>query len=469
MENMEQMLSEALEKFPYAVYILDENMDIIWANEAMTKIMNEPRSLIVGANVKQLVEIGITDSCVTEQVYATKREMNNLNDIRSQGGRCFRQLLTSKPILDRNGNVKYVISIVDALDLMDRRFREAIANANTIPLHDNALPGSTQNIICESYEMKQILSSAMILSRVDSSVIVYGESGVGKEIVAKYIHNSSSRGAHEMVTVNCAAFPENLLESELFGYAPGAFTGALREGKKGLLESADKSTLFLDEINSLPLSLQGKLLRALETRQIRRIGETRSRDVDFRLISASNVDLEKCVADGTFRADLYYRVSVIPLTVPPLRERVRDILPLAQYYLQEFGKRHGLVKRFSSNAESAMLGYRWPGNVRELRNFVENMLVLSGGKEINVSDFPPHMTGGVKKAVPAGEHPQLQFDLDDPNFSLKAYLERCEQLVLTEALKRGGSTRKAAKLLKIDQSSVVRKREKYEIDYPDSE
>lgn len=466
MENMEEILSKALEKFPYAVYILDRNMNIIWANEAMTKMMNEPLSLIVGANVKQLVEIGITDSCVTEQVYTTKREMNNLNDIRSQGGRCFRQLLTSKPILDRDGNVEYVVSIVDALDLMDRRFREAIANADTIPMHDNLQAGSTQDIICESYEMKQILSSAMILSRVDSSVIVYGESGVGKEIVAKYIHNSSSRGTHEMVTVNCAAFPENLLESELFGYAPGAFTGALREGKKGLLESADKSTLFLDEINSLPLSLQGKLLRALETRQIRRIGETKPRDVDFRLISASNVDLERCVADGTFRADLYYRVSVIPLTVPPLRERVRDILPLAHYYLREFGKRHGLVKRFSPGAEAAMLGYRWPGNVRELRNFVENMLVLSGGEDILVSDFPSHMTVGVKKDTAGEGQPPVAFDLDDPSFSLKTYMEQCERMVLAEALKRGGTTRRAAKLLKIDQSSVVRKREKYEIDYP---
>lgn len=464
MENMERLLAEALENFPYAVYILDKDMNIIWANKAMTKIMNEPLQLIVGANIKQLVNIGITDSCVTEQVYLTKREMNNLNDIRSQGGRCFRQMLTSKPILDRDGNIRYVISIVDALDLMDKRFREAISNAKTLPIRNDALPGSTQNIICESYEMKQVLSSAMILSRVDSSVAIYGESGTGKEVIAKYIHNSSSRGALEMITVNCAAFPENLLESELFGYAPGAFTGALREGKKGLLESADKSTLFLDEINSLPLSLQGKLLRALETHQIRRIGETRSRDVDFRLISASNVDLEKCVADGTFRADLYYRVSVIPLTIPPLRERIRDILPLAQYYLDEFGKRHGLVKRFSPAAESAMLGYRWPGNVRELRNFVENMLVLSSGSVINISDFPANMTGGIKRALPKVEQ-RPAFDLDDPGFSLKAYLEQCEQLVLEEAFKRGGSTRKVAKLLKIDQSSVVRKREKYGLEH----
>lgn len=468
MENIEKILAEALKKFPYAVYILDDKQNIIWANDSMCRMMNEPRSLITGTNIHELVDIGVTDQCVTDRVYKTKKEMSNLNDIRSRGGRCFRQLLTSKPMLDPDGNIRFVISVVDSLNLMDQRFRQAIENAGTLPLPDEKTAARDQNIICESYEMKQVLASAMVLSRVDSSVAIYGESGTGKEIVAKYIHNSSSRGSREMIVLNCAAFPESLLESELFGYAPGAFTGALREGKQGLIESANKSTLFLDEINSLPLSLQGKLLRALETRQIRRIGETKSRDVDFRLISASNVDLEKCVAEGTFRADLYYRISVVPLRVPPLRERVRDILPMAEYYLDIFGKRHGLVKHFSANAESAMLGYRWPGNVRELRNFVENMLVLSKGSEIDVTDLPAHMTGGIKRREPAPGTAQgsvSAIDLDDPDFSLKDYLDQCEKAVLTEALKRTGSTRKAAKLLKVDQSSVVRKKEKYKIDY----
>ncbi len=463
MERKVELLAEALENFPYAVYILDENMNIVWANQAMCQLVNEPLSLILGSNVQELVKQGVTDTCVTGAVYTAKREMNNLNDIRSKGGRCFRQLLTSKPVLDENNEVKFVITVMDSLELMDNRFREAMKNAGTLPLYSSPTAKTPGNIICESFEMKQVLSSAMILSRVDSSVVIYGESGVGKEVVAQYIHNSSSRGKTEMVTVNCAAFPENLLESELFGYAPGAFTGALKEGKKGLIETADNGTLFLDEINSLPLSLQGKLLRTLETHQIRRIGEMRTRDVNFRLISASNVDLEKCVEEGKFRSDLYYRISVVPLTIPPLRERVRDILPLTNFYLEQFSKRLGRIKRFSPGAESALLGYRWPGNVRELRNFVENMLILAQGPEITLADLPAHMTGGVPKPVADFATDRARFDLDDPDFSLKAYLEECEREVVEAALKKAGTTREAAKLLKMNQSSVVRKKERHKI------
>lgn len=225
--------------------------------------------------------------------------------------------------------------------------------------------------------MCTLLRHARNIAQTDATVLLCGESGTGKEVVANYIYQNSPRAKAPFVKVNCAAFAESLLEAELFGYERGSFTGALNTGKKGLAESANGGTLFLDEVNSLPLPLQGKFLRLIEEHELRRIGSNTSIHMDFRLVAATNVDLSSMVAAGTFRADLYYRLSVVPLTIPPLRHRTADIVPLCKAFVKRMSEQYGMNKRFSDTALAQICAYEWPGNVRELRNFVERVIIMT--------------------------------------------------------------------------------------------
>ena len=229
------------------------------------------------------------------------------------------------------------------------------------------------------------MSVAENVAALDSTVLLYGESGSGKEVLAHYIYDHSDRSEKPLITVNCAAFPENLIEAELFGYEKGSFTGA---SKMGLVEAADEGTLFLDEINSLPINVQGKLLRTLEEKSIQRIGSTKTKKVDFRLIAATNRNLQKLVEQGKFREDLYYRIQVIPLTIPPVRNRKEDIIPLCLHFLHYFGQKYNLQKEFSDSVLETLQHYSWPGNVRELRNFVERMVVMTPRATKMISQIP---------------------------------------------------------------------------------
>ena len=215
-----------------------------------------------------------------------------------------------------------------------------------------------------------------------------GESGTGKEVFAHYIHDCSQRKDKEMVILNCASIPENMLESELFGYEKGTFTGASSKGKPGLIELANGSTLFLDEINSLPLNLQGKLLRALETKRIRRVGGLTDKEVDFRIVSATNQDLFDLAQKGEFRLDLFYRLSVVPVTVPPLRDRPEDIVPLAELFMNQFCQQYGKEMSFAQTALNELQAHSWPGNIRELRNLVERVVVSYEEKKKTIIHIP---------------------------------------------------------------------------------
>lgn len=245
-------------------------------------------------------------------------------------------------------------------------------------------------IIAESETMRKVLRMACRVASVDSSIMIQGESGSGKEVVAKYIHTHSKRAKGPFVAINCAAFPEHLIESEMFGYRKGAFTGANIEGKIGLFETANNGTLFLDEIAELPLTMQSKMLRVLETGEIRRLGDTVDRRTNFRLIVATHRDLTKMVAEGMFRQDLYYRLNVVPISIPPLRERPEDIVMLARKFQEDFCRKYELNYELDLQVLNSFLRYSWPGNIRELRNEVERRVIV-GTKEINddIVDTPP--------------------------------------------------------------------------------
>jgi len=316
----------------------------------------------------------------------------------------------------------------------------------------NILFESRESLIGESPAMKNLKETIEIVSKVDSTVLIIGESGTGKELVARSIHRLSKRADKPFVDINCAAIPDNLIESELFGYEKGAFTGATK-GKKGKFEIADEGTLFLDEIGDMPMLAQSKLLRVLEERKISRIGSVDNIPVDVRVIAATNKNLEEEVKRGNFREDLFYRINVVPIYVPPLRERGEDIIILAEHFLSAFSKDYKREKpELSDDVKEIMLGYSWPGNVRELKNLMERLTILTHGKTIKPSDLPKNMFEGnssLKKFT---------------NMQLKQAKEEFEKNYIKEIIEKfDGDLKKAAKFMGIDISNLYRKLNKYGI------
>ena len=469
-----------LDNLDDGVFILDDKGNYVYVNSSYIKIAGTSKKKLLSLNVFNMVKDGQIDRCIAEIVYREKRKIKMLQDVNNFSNQKFQQIVTSTPIFDSKGNVKNILSIAKPIYAINNEYRDAILNAQTmkVNLSEDSSAGphfipQEQQIVAESPQMKELLSIAATIAAVDSAIIISGESGTGKEVIAHYIHEKSARSQNKLVEINCASFPENLLEAELFGYERGAFTGALTTGKKGIIEEADKGTLFLDEINSLPLNLQGKLLRVLETKMVQRIGSTKEKYVDFRLLTATNVDLKSMVDQGTFRADLYYRLNVVPIIIPPLRERKEDIVPLTVFYLKKFGDQYGRAKSFSQDVIKVLLQYSWPGNVRELKNFVERMVVMSHQDVYEITQISENMLFGniepltleQEKEQPGEILPPLDkkshFLEPGKPFPLRQYLDQIEQTILKEALEEYGSTHKAAKALGISQSGVIRRKEKF--------
>jgi two-component system, NtrC family, response regulator HydG len=326
---------------------------------------------------------------------------------------------------------------------------------------------NVENIIGQSRQMREVLRSIELVASSDSTVLVTGETGTGKELVAKAIHNLSRRKSGPFVAVNCAALPEPLLESELFGHAKGSFTGAAG-ARKGLMEEADGGTFFFDEVSSMPVGLQAKLLRALQEKAIRRVGENRTIRLNVRIVAATNDDLMEMVKDHSFRQDLYYRLSVVPIKLPPLRERLEDILPIAEHFLAQYANRdHKTIRGFDKAAIEALHNYSYPGNVRELENIIERAVTLSRSEFITPKELPveldsnaiisPSATGGDKS------------DKEDKSASMKEReLEQQERRLVEIAVKRNaGNLDRAALELGIGRTTLWRKMKRYGIERGD--
>ena len=324
-------------------------------------------------------------------------------------------------------------------------------------------PDDNKLMVYNSPQMSELVRIMNNVASTDANILIQGESGTGKEVLAEYIHEMSERKGKEMVRINCAAFPETLLESELFGYEKGAFTGALGSGKKGLIETAHESTLFLDEINSLPLALQGKILRTIETKMVQRIGSDRPKRIDFRLIAATNEDLSECIKKKTFRADLYYRLNVIPAIIPPLRERPSDIEPLIQYFLNKYCKKYGREKTFSPEVMEILKNYSWPGNVRELKNFVERIVLISAASVYCIRKIPPQMLDGQLTISSGDKNGGAMGCQYDSRLSLEENLNSFEKQIIESVVQHYGSGKSAAEVLKVNQSTISRKMAKYNI------
>ncbi len=312
-----------------------------------------------------------------------------------------------------------------------------------------------ENVVGDHGLMQDVFRLVQKVASSSATVLIYGESGTGKELIARALHYNSPRAARPFVAVNCSAIPEPLLESELFGHEKGAFTGAVAR-KAGLFEEAQGGTLFLDEVGDLPLAMQAKLLRAVQEKEIRRVGGTASIPLDVRIVAATNQDLARLVREGKFREDLYYRLNVFPITLPPLRERATDIPRLAEHFLERFAREAGRSRpRVSRQALSLLLRYRWPGNVRQLESVLERAFLLCEGGEITPDLLPPEVRENV-----AGPPSGLDIDIPDEGISLEA-LER--ELLAKAMRKAGGRLTRAARLLGISYRTLQYRLEKFGI------
>lgn len=307
------------------------------------------------------------------------------------------------------------------------------------------------NMVAESGPMQEVLKITRKVAESEATVLVLGESGTGKELIARAIHHNSPRRDKPLITINCPSIPGNLMESELFGHVKGAFTGALKD-RKGKFEMADGGSIFLDEIGELPLELQSKLLRVLQEQEFEKVGESNPVQVNVRIIAATNQDLWQLTRENKFREDLYYRLSVIPISLPPLRDRGEDVVYLTEFFLQNFsaGKGHQLTPK----ALNILKSYSWPGNVRELQNAMERMVTLAQGKEIGIEDIPQHIRQGSVTG-----HSKVQTIAQEGKS-----LEDIEREVIEETLKiTGGNKSKAARLLKIERHVLLYKLKKLRI------
>ncbi len=444
------------------LWICDSKANVIQINRASERLNQISAEEVIGRNMRDLVAEGLFDRSITLEVLEKRAPVTRVQTTR--GGK--RLLSTGNPVFGRDGEIVMVVTNDRDLSELDR-LREEILSKTAVSrryqeeLINRQVEGLIQeDIIFRSAAMERVIETAIRVARVDSSVLITGPSGVGKELIADLIHRRSPRADGPIVKLNCGAVPETLFESELFGYEPGAFTGAQKQGKPGLVEAADKGTLFLDEVGETPLSAQVKLLRFLDDGLVQRVGSTKPRPVSVRLIAATNRDLAAMVARGDFREDLYYRLRVVPIAIPPLKERPEDIPALVEHFIRRFSAAFGLEKRLTAPAMDLLTTYDFPGNVRELVNICERLVVMSPGESIEPRDLPSAVRRG--EPIEAGTAP-TPVSGEVSGGGLKERLAAFERRLLEEALAKHRTQQAAAKALGVDQSTVARKLKKYNL------
>ena len=374
-EALGKRTKQILEKLPHPVFLTDPSGNVLLSNPATPISMGLSLGEFLQSNVKDCVKRGMYDVSVAAEASEKHQRVSRI--LTTRLGMVF--VSTSTPIFDEGG--KHKLTVTNAVLLKDSE-RHCDAGGEVCEedrsrrleylfghVFDNT------EMVAESPAMRELVVMANVVARSDCTVMISGETGTGKEVLAKYIHAHSRRSQHSFVAVNCAALPETLAEAEFFGYERGSFTGARAEGYGGLFATADGGTLFLDEVGELPLPIQAKLLRVLDSGEVRRVGSTKPRNVNVRLIAATNRNLEEMVAAKTFRADLYYRLNVLPLDIRPLRERPEDIVPLAMKFWRETCRKHDLDIEISAAALRSLINRPWPGNVRELRHYIEREVI----------------------------------------------------------------------------------------------
>ncbi|MBW1734777.1 MAG: sigma 54-interacting transcriptional regulator [Deltaproteobacteria bacterium] len=454
--DLDRTLDSLVESF-YDGVIFIENDQVVRVNSSFSRITGLKEESILGQRIDDLD--GETHIClhtiqeVARLVKRLNRSVTSMGKL-MQGNEIY---VTATPV-SLKGPLKYII--VNVRDITELQFlKEEVSRLMALYLSTPEEARISQlagdEIIAENRIMRGILDMVARVAQVDSVVLFEGESGTGKEVLARLIHRLGARRKGPFIPVNCGAIPETLFESELFGYVRGAFTGAAKDGKPGLFELANGGIIFLDEIGEMPLNCQVKLLKVIEDQEVMRIGDVKPTTLNARILAASNRDLPEMVKQGKFREDLFYRLYVVPILVPPLRERREDIFPLAWHFLRHYNGRFNQSKTFSREIIQIMESYEWPGNVRELQNIVERMVIMSDKEILEPEHLPPsiYSTG-------ADNGSMIQVNGVMP---LAWARETVEKKLLSNALALRGTTREAARVLGVDHSTVVRKLRKYGI------
>ena len=434
------------------IFITDGNGIVLRINNAYERITGIKAIEVLGKNMKYLVKSGYYDESVTLLVMKN-RETVTINQTVKKDRKI---LVTGNPIFDGQGNLFRVVTnvrdITQLVNLQSQliKTKEEKLKYKTELSHLRALHIEDKETISRSPEMERVIELAIKIADVDSTVLINGESGTGKELIAKLIHKQGKGLSRPFIKINCAAIPEQLLESELFGYEGGAFTGARKEGKPGLFELSHNGTLFLDEVGDLPLLLQVKLLRAIQEKEVIRVGSTKVITINARIIAATHRNISSMVKQGTFREDLYYRLMVVPIYLPPLRDRKEDIPLLTMHFVEKFNRHFAYNKRIMPQVIDKLMSYSWPGNVRELENVIERMMVTAPSEEITVDLIPATIWN--KTFLPR------------KGTRLKEAVEQTEAYLLCESYKDYGSWQKVAENLGIDRTTVFRKVIRYGLD-----
>jgi len=436
--------------------------------EHVNKVFREESGIDAhpGINMQTVVDIGNIEESLTLQVLKTKK--TGRMNVKFKTGKTL--TFTSIPFFGEDGKIEKIISTgrdVTRLIQLQKELGKAEGLKNHYYNRLSTLESLVGNntIVHASDKMKGVISLAMKAAQSDSPVFIWGESGVGKELIANLIHKAGKSNHHPFVGINCSAVPSELMEAEFFGYEEGAFTGAKRGGKKGLFEEARNGTLFLDEITELPLSMQSKLLRVLQENVFMRVGGTKAIPLKVRIISSSNLNRERLADPETLRRDLYYRLNVIPIFVPPLRDRREDILPIVQFFLKNMNLKYNKKVKISLDILKRLNRYHWPGNIRELKNIIERLVVMTDKKEVDFEDYQAACQLETQEFPAATQGQEMFFHGNDDISTLnlmpmKAAFQKIEEILIRKAYNETGSIKKAAKVLEINPCTIHRKLKK---------
>jgi PAS domain S-box-containing protein len=445
-------LQEIIEGSFDGILVTDGEGNVLMVNDSYVRYTDLHKEEMLGHNVREHINPVWMKDSVALLAIRNKKTMS-MHHTTKHGKNI---MVTGAPIFGRDGRIKKVV--VNVRDISEiYQLREELSKARVLEeLFFSAVDDysaenapSAEQVVAVDAETQKAFSIGKKVANFNTTVLITGESGVGKDVLAQYIHRKGALRCNQpFIAVNCGAIPDTLLESELFGYEDGAFSGAKKGGRQGLIEASDGGTLFLDEISEMKPNLQVKLLRVLEDSMVTRIGAQNSVPVDFRVIAATNKDLKCLVQQGLFREDLFYRLSVVKIEIRPLRERGQDIIALALRFIRQFNSQYHLSKKITYEVLKEMEEYDWPGNIRELRNTIESMMVLSDNEYLQLHDLP--WIDGEGGTTHKDE-------------SFEEQIARYEKKILTEAKRKYGTSRNMAAVLKIDQSTIIRKMKKLEV------
>lgn len=453
MEKVEFEIQSIIDCIHDGIYITDGEGNTLMLNKASRESISGELPDLIGKNVREMVSEGYWSESICLEVMKQRKPISKIQIVDGK------EILTTVIPYFKNGELVRMVATDRNISDLAETTRQLQKTRKTLEKYESGLEyyrkqhALSEDIIYKSEAMTNLVESALKVAKQDVTVLIQGESGTGKEVLSNLIYQNSLRKNGPFIKINCATIPENLIESELFGYEKGAFTGADKKGKIGLFEIASNGTMLLDEITDLSLHMQSNLLRVLQEKEIMRIGGRERIPIDVRIIVATNVNLKKAVTEGKFREDLFYRLNIIPLDLPPLRERAEDIEEMIKKFLQQFNKKYHVEKKINPEAIKVFTAYEWPGNVRELKNVIERLIVTTEGEEITKKQAASQIysDSSIMQALGEGDK------------TLMEQVDIFEKRLLEMTLKKSNSCSEAAKILGVSKSTISKKMKKYSI------